>query len=209
MQKVVLLFFSFLLLFFSVSCTNLRRYKPPAWYYGHNKEIDPVLESYRLTELGEQAMIQDEYLEASIYFQRAIGFDYFNPEPHILLAACYYRLGWYQMASFELNRTVELFNSPEWRGLIFYYSGLSYERQGKYKQAYAHYSTAKHEGYASSNLDSRMNAVKQKLKGKDIFESGSTPEIKEEKRPEKKSKFEKEEKADDFFRENFEKKVKK
>ncbi len=199
-----------LLLLFS-GCSTTRDVRSDSEFYARypDAEFDPVSESAELLYRGKLSYMEGDLIEASVFFQRAIGFDYYNPEPHILLASVYFNLGWYDFATFELNRTVELLNSPEWRGMIFFIMGSTYYRQGKYEDAYGKYKQAKAEGFQDQRLNEDMKDIETTLKikkEKPISESESG-ENEIDKR--KKTEFEKNTNSKVFYEKYFNKQIKK
>ncbi|MDD3627247.1 MAG: hypothetical protein PHV06_08015 [bacterium] len=166
-------------------------------YYVSGDSFDPVIESGYLIQAGITEYRRGDYLDASVYFQRAIGFDFYNPEPHLLLASCYYNLGWYNMAAFEFDRTTFILGSSEWRGFVFYLLGRTYEKQGKLDDAYGKYKEARASGYSSPELE-------QKLKNEEGVNDPGTEEneLQDIRTQDKKksTEFEKKNRPDEFYK---------
>ncbi|HDS09338.1 MAG TPA: hypothetical protein ENN73_03835 [Firmicutes bacterium] len=159
--------------------------------------FDPVQESHYLLLQGKMEYSRGNYIEASVYFQRAIGFDFYNPEPHLWLASSYYNLGWYSMASFEFDRIVFILNSSEWRGFVFYLLGRTYEKQGKLGDAYGRYKAARAEGYSTPELEQRITEFEKKYE--DDSEPGTSSVLKEGEQK-KLTEFEKTHEPKEFYR---------
>ena len=123
--------------------------------------------SLRLSQKGEQSLLQGKFTEASSTLSKAIDLDPSNPFAYYFLGETHYQTGEYQLSIALLEKTERLLgNNTLWRSKTFVLIGSNYEALKNFPKAISFFEMAlnsnKHNVIAKDSLDRIIQLQKKK-----------------------------------------------
>lgn len=118
--------------------------------------------SLRLSQKGEQSLLQGKFTEASNAFSKAIDLDPFNPFAYYFLGETHYQKGEYPLSLVLLEKTERLLgNNTLWRSKTYALMGSNYVALKNFQKAISFFEKALHTNKHNVIAQEGLNRIVQ------------------------------------------------